>query len=195
MTEKVHHLRAASFNTRRNLPAGVGRKRGESNFLRAFERAYFARHLSGMAAGEFALVGFGVADLVWIAWKPQRDTEEFSALSLERQLARRRLFAFEAKIKDWQRALQQAFRYRYFADKAIVVMPAANATRALAHLDTFKEMQVGLWTFDSSKNVIREHFTPSRVKALNDSARQKAIKVLTSKFNLRKLGELSNAGI
>lgn len=195
MTEKVHHLRSASFNTRRNLPASVGRKRCESNFLRAFERIYFARHLSGMAAGEFALGGFGVADLVWIAWRPQPDTEEFSALSLEKQLSRRHLFAFEAKIKDWQRALQQAFRYRYFADKAIVVMPVANAARALDHLDTFKEMQVGLWTFDQSKSVIREHFTPTRTKALNNSARQKAIKVLSSKFNLRKLREMADTGI
>ncbi|MEQ1750282.1 MAG: hypothetical protein ABL974_12715 [Prosthecobacter sp.] len=148
-----------------------------------------------MAAGEFALGGFGVADLVWIAWRPQPDAEEFSALSLEKQLSRRHLFAFEAKIKDWQRALQQAFRYRYFADKAIVVMPVANAARALDHLDTFREMQVGLWTFDQSKSVIREHFTPTRTKALNDSARQKAIKVLSSKFNLRKLREMADTSI
>ena len=61
MTDKVHRLPLATFNTRRNLPAAVGRKRGESNFLRAFERVYFARQTGGMAIGEFALGGFGVA--------------------------------------------------------------------------------------------------------------------------------------
>lgn len=192
MTGKVHHLRAASFNTRRNLPVNVARKRGEANFLRAFEKTYFARHLNGVAAGEFALGGFGVADLVWIAWKPLADGEDFSAISLEKQLSRRQLFAFEAKLKDWQRALQQAFRYRYFADKSIVVMPAANAKAALAHLETFKEMQVGLWTFDSEKQLIREHYTPTRIKALSASARSRAIKMLSSKFDLRKLCEFAD---
>ena len=60
---------------------------------------------------------------------------------MEKQLSRRQLFAFEAKIKDWQRALQQAFRYRYFADKSIVVMPLANAARAIDNLAVFKEMR------------------------------------------------------
>lgn len=195
MTGKVHHLRVASFNTRRNLPVNVARKRGETNFLRAFEKAYFARHLNGMAAGEFALGGFGVADLVWIAWKPLPDDEDFSAISLEKQLSKRQLFAFEAKLKDWRRALQQAFRYRYFADKSIVVMPVANAKAALSHLETFKEMQVGLWTFDSDKQLIREHYTPTRIKALSASARRKAIKMLSSKFDLRKLREFADAGV
>lgn len=195
MTEIVHRLPYRSFNTRRNLPASIGRKRSESNFLRSFERVYFSRQAGGMAAGEFALGGFGVADLVWIAWRPLSGEEDFSAVSLEKQLSRRQLFAFEAKIKDWQRALKQAFRYRYFADKAIVVMPLANAGRAIANLETFKEMQVGLWTFDKEKASIREHFTPTRIKALSVTARQRAVKSLSSKFNLRKFRELTDASL
>lgn len=193
MVNKVHRLKTSSFNTRRNLPACVGEKRGESNFLRAFEKAYFARNTAGMAAGEFALSGYGVADLVWIAWKPRNNREDFTALSLEKQLSRRHLFAFEAKLKDWQRALQQAFRYRYFADKAIVLMPQGNATSAISNIDAFKELQVGLWTYCQEHHVIREYYTPTRVRAFNALARQKAIQALSSKINLSQLRKLKNA--
>ncbi|MGI9089114.1 MAG: hypothetical protein ACR2HH_15465 [Chthoniobacterales bacterium] len=155
--------------------------------MRAFERAYFARHhISGMAAGEFSLSGFGVADLVWIGWRPDALAGDFTALALEKQLERRLLHAFEGKLKAWRRGLQQAFRYRYFADKAIVVMPHENAGAALGNLESFRYLSVGLWTFDAKTEIIRQHFTPTRVRAFSDDARLKAIKALTSKIDLRQ---------
>ena len=177
----------ASAKTRKNFGPSLSRKRGESNFMRAFERAYFARHRSiGMAAGEFSLSGFGVADLVWIGWRPDTLGHDFTALALEKQLERRQLHAFEGKLKDWRRGLQQAFRYRYFADKAIVVMPHENATAALANLDSFQYLSVGLWTFEAKSGMVREHFTPARVRAFSEGARLKAIKTLSSKVDLRQ---------
>ncbi len=174
-------------NTRKNFGPIVSRKRGESNFMRAFERAYFVRHrIRGMAAGEFSLAGFGVADLVWIGWRPDALADDFTAVALEKQLERRQLHAFEGKLKDWRRGLQQAFRYRYFADKAIVVMPHENAGAAVANLESFQYLSVGLWTFDAKTGIIRQHFTPTRVRAFSDDARLKAIKALTSKIDLRQ---------
>ncbi len=188
MPVRVHKLPSGTFNTRRNLPARVGRKRGESNFLRAFERAYFGGSgMAGMASGEFALSGYGVADLVWIAWRPDPAEQDFSAVSLEKQLSRRKLFAFEAKLTDWRRALQQAFRYRYFADKSVVVMPLENARAAVANLEAFQSMEVGLWTFDQETGTIKKHYTPVKSRALNSGARAKAIALLSSKLNLGKL--------
>lgn len=183
-------LRLNSQNTRKNFGTEVSRKRGESNFMRAFERAYFARHrVKGMAAGEFSLAGFGVADLVWIGWQPDPNSEDFTALAMEKELRRRHLHAFEGKLKDWRRALQQAFRYRYFADKAIVVMPHENADAALANLDAFQHSLVGLWTFDVATATIREHYTPTRVRAFSKKSKEKAIRALSSKINLRQLGK------
>lgn len=188
--DKVLKLPAKSQNTRKNFGSAVSRKRGESNFMRAFERAYFARHrVKGMAAGEFSLAGFGVADLIWIGWRPDPSSDDFTALALEKELRKRHLHAFEGKLKDWRRALQQAFRYRYFADKAIVVMPSENAGPAIANLEAFRHLYVGLWTFDVKTGVIREHYTPTRIRAFSDEARQKAIMALTSKINLRQLRE------
>lgn len=188
--ENVIKLPTSSQNTRKNFGAAVSRKRGESNFMRAFERAYFARHrVKGMAAGEFSLAGFGVADLVWIGWRPDPTSEDFTALALEKELRKRHLHAFEGKLKDWRRALQQAFRYRYFADKAIVVMPLVNAGAALANLDAFRHSSVGLWTYDVATATIREHYTPTRVRAFSKVSREKAIRALSSKINLRQFGK------
>lgn len=195
MTTSIHKVRLNTYNSRRNLPPVVGRKRGEANFMRAFERAWFAKHAAGVAAGEFALSGYGVADLVWLAWRPKPAEEDFSAVSLQRQLARRHFYAFEAKLKDWQRALQQAFRYRYFADKAIVVMPTGNEAGALANMDIFKHLEVGLWSFEASTGTIREHYTPTKVRALNASARKRAIELLSRKIHLSKLGKEAHPSI
>jgi hypothetical protein len=175
-------------NPRKNIGNAGSRKRTESNFLRAFERAYFARvGVGGVAAGEFSLAGFGIADLVWIGWARGSQPDEFTALSLEKKLNRHNVFAFEGKIKDWRRALQQAFRYRYFADKAIVVMPHISSTAALKNLDAFRHACVGFWTFDTTSCVIREHYTPTRIRAFNSKARSKAIRILTSKVNFGQL--------
>ncbi len=184
---EVLKVKTKAHRSRRNFGNAASRKRGEANFLAAFERAYFRSvGKGGLAAGEFALEGYGVADLVWIAWRPDGG-EEFSALSLEKSLLRRKLHAFEAKLKDWRRALKQAFRYRYFADKAIVLMPAANAAPALVHLERFRDLGVGFWTFDVETGTIRKHFTPTRVSAYNSKARAKAVARLSSSVQLGKL--------
>ena len=180
----------ASRTTRKNFGNAAARKRGESNFLRAFERAYFEKsNPKGIAASEFSLAGFGIADLVWIGWSPESKAGEFSAVSLERQLKRRLLHAFEGKLKDWRRALQQAFRYRYFADKAIVVMPLENAKAALSNIEAFRQAGVGFWSFDTTTKIIREHYTPSRIRAFSPGSRERAIRMLSSKINFGQFRE------
>ena len=183
----VLRLTSRAQNTRKNFGNAAARKRGESNFMRDFERAYFENaKIKGIAAGEFSLAGFGVADLVWIGWTPNPNSGEFTALSLERQMRRRLLHAFEGKLKDWRRALQQAFRYRYFADKAIVVMPWENADAAIANLEAFRNSGVGLWSFDSASGLIREHYTPTRIRAFSSATREKAIRALSSEIDFRQ---------
>jgi hypothetical protein len=185
---QIHRLRIASQNTRKNLPAKSSRRRGETNFLRSFERAYLSRVKSGsVIAGEFSLHGYGIADLIWIGWEHAISGGDFTAVSLERKLSRRQLFAFEAKLKDWNRALKQAFRYRYFADKAIVIMPRNNAATAISNLPVFQDLRVGLWTFDVQTGSIVEHFTPMRVQALNPAAKKRAIALISSNFKLSEL--------
>lgn len=181
-------------NPRKNFK-DVGGNDAESSFLYAFERAYFCRKTaSGVASGEFAMSGFGIADLVWISWSPELEADDFTALSLERKLKRRQLFAFEGKIKNWSGALQQAFRYRYFADKAIVVMPQEHAAPAIRNLDAFRHVCVGFWAFDVDSGTIRQHYTPTRTKAFSPDTKLKAIRMLASKVDFSQFGEQLDAG-
>ena len=191
MNATIHKARVVNFgcqDTRKNLPAPVAGKRGEGHFLARFERAYCAHELSGkssqkqFAAGrEFAVDGFGRADLLFMAWKPSPAAEDFSALALKNSL---RLTAIEAKLKDWRKGLMQASRYRFFANRALLVLPPESAKVAKAFLGTFKLLHVGLWEFDAEKSILRKHFTPRCERPLNEKARAKAVHVISRKLKL-----------
>jgi len=175
-------------NPRRNLPASVARKRGESNFQLAFERAYLgAKQQSGVIWQDFALSGYGVADIVWISWN--RSEEGAATLSYEqlrRSLCRNRLTAFEMKITNWRTGLMQAHRYRYFSDRAILVLPPDAAKRATLEINIFRDMEVGLWSFNPKDTLIEKIYTPTSTKAKNSLAREKAINTILSHSKLRK---------
>ncbi len=177
-------------NPRRNLPAELGKKRGEANFAGAFERVYLEHHSrSGVGGRYFAMSGFGIADFVWISWRSSSNPEEATALSLEtikKRLNRQHLTAFEIKLASWRKAVSQAYRYGYFADRAVVVLPPEAAKVAKAHLCLFRKLRVGLWSFDSNTGKIRKFFTP-RPQPRNPYAKEKAIELLARRLNFREL--------
>ncbi len=163
---------------RRNLPPRFSRKRGESNFVSAFAKSYIASIAShGFGGNEFALSGFGIADFIWFAWRHSATSNDATALSLEKiksRLVRQKLTAFEMKLSDWQKGLGQAYRYSYFADLAVVVLPPNIAKIAKAELKLFRKLGVGLWSFNKATGKIRKLFTP-RSKARSIKAKEKAI--------------------
>lgn len=172
-------------DTRRNLPAASASKRGEVNFLAKFERVYLAElpaNEAGFATGrEFALDGFGRADILFMAWKQSPEDEDFSALALKNL----RLTAIEAKLKDWRKGLMQASRYRFFANRSVLVLPPATTAVAVRFLDTFKALNVGLWEFDPDTCRLRKHFTPRMGRPLNSKARERAVHLISSRLKLR----------
>jgi hypothetical protein len=177
--------RILDFGTRsprRNLPARVSRKRGESNFVAAFSKAYIASVAPhGIGGGEFALSGFGIADFIWLAWNHPGAGEDGTGLSVENlksRMAGHKLTAFEMKLSDWRKGLAQAYRYSYFADTAIVVLPPAAAKTAHARLSLFRESGVGLWSFDKTTGKIRRFFTSRHSKPRSARANQKALESL-----------------
>ena len=187
---KTAHL--FDFKTRqprRNLPLSVSRKRGESNFVSAFSKAYIESVApQGVGGSEFALAGYGIADFVWLAWQESATSEDGTALSVERlksELARKKLTAFEMKLTDWRKGLAQAYRYGYFADVAIVVLPPAVAQAAKSNLEAFRESKVGLWSFDKATGKIRKLFTPRGSKPRNAKANEKALDMLGRHLTLK----------
>lgn len=171
-------------NPRRNLPCNSAGKRGESNFVGAFERAYLSQH-KGLHIGgrEFELPGFGIADLVLINCRYNVHRID----KLLGELQNEQLLAFEMKLRDWRKALQQAYKYSYFADQAFVVIPMDTAKQALSSLKLFQILEIGLWTFDTETNSITKIYTPSSKRARNDAARTRAFALVFQKLNLRKL--------
>ncbi|MFA5263084.1 MAG: hypothetical protein WC378_04610 [Opitutaceae bacterium] len=179
-------IRFGAHNTRRNLPAASSSKRGESNFLVRFERAFFAQEIGPtgreFAAGrEFSLDGYGRADVLWLAWRRTATADDFSAISLNKHI---HLTAIEAKLKDWRKGLQQASRYRHFANRALLVLPPEAARIALGYIQTFRDLNVGLWEFDAVRGRIIKHTTPRVSQALNEKARDKAIRIIHRHLNL-----------
>lgn len=181
-------VRKLTFNgqdTRKNLPNST--KRGETNFLAKFERAFFAAEVAKqgerkLAAGrEFTVDGYGRADVLFLAWKETPDAEDFRALALKSL----RITAFEAKMKDWRKGLSQASRYKHFANRSILVLPPETASTALNFLQTFRDLNVGLWEFDPTTDRIIRHCTPMIRKPRNKAAWEKAMHQLRQKLNLR----------
>ena len=188
---KTPVIRFSSSNSRRNFPIAISRKRTELLFLHAFQRAYINQRL-GWGGIEFPLSGYGVADFVWIGWRLNLSSEDATALALEKiknRISERLFSAFELKINDWRKGLQQAYRYSYFADRAIVVMPLDKIKSARQNLGNFKELKIGLWGFNRSTGKIYQFYTPTKGKAKNPTARKKAIALLLKKINLCKFSK------
>jgi hypothetical protein len=170
---------------RRNLPCKSARKRGESNFLRAFERAYLCSLCAGgVARADFDLSGYGIADLVWVSWQSPVNPDDMTAIGMTER-RKIRVIAFELKLVDWRKALQQAFRYSYFANLAVVVLPPSIAERAKQRLLDFRHLQIGLWSFDSTTGRINRLFTPRHRRPRSQSAQRKAIAYLMALAKFR----------
>ncbi len=143
-----------SFNPRRNLNPSVAKKRGESNFLGAFERKFVEScERSGFCGRNFSVAGYGIADFIWIEWKekPSLNIKSFNSKRETNPFLNNKITAFEMKLKDWRKALQQAYRYTYYADKAVVVLPPDTVNIAKQELNLFKQFNIGLWSFNKEK--------------------------------------------
>ena len=175
---------------RRNLPPEFGRKRAEANFVLKFMDAYLKETQGGGFGGKhFALSGFGIADFVWIAWREASGGIEGSALTLERlkaRIAKHQLKAFEMKLTDWRKGLSQAYRYGFFADRAILVLPPNTAATAAKSKSLFQKLGVGLWSFNAETGKICKLVRAKSSGARNAGARAKAVDLICRRLNLGK---------
>ena len=183
-------LKFKTRDPRRNLPPELGRKRAEANFVIKFMEAYLKLTAgSGFGGKHFALSGFGIADFVWIAWREAASGIEGSALTLERlkaRVAKHQFSAFELKLSDWRKGLSQAYRYGFFADRAVLVLPPNAAATAARSKSLFQQLGVGLWSFDTETGKIRKLVGTKSSGARDAAARAKAVDLICRRFNLGK---------
>ncbi|MNY35700.1 hypothetical protein D3C86_1701280 [compost metagenome] len=89
------------------------------------------------------------------------EQEGYYSISNDYELPFRNNYAIEAKLKDWKRALKQAYRYRWFAEYSFVVLDSYHSRAALKNLDVFEKYNVGLASI-STDGILHRHFNPKR---------------------------------
>ena len=72
------------------------------------------------------------------------------------------IISIEAKLKNWQRALHQAIRYKRFSNKSYVLLDRKHVRPALKNIHAFQERNIGLMSMDNESFKI--HHSP-KVKA------------------------------
>lgn len=83
---------------------------------------------------------------------------------IEPQKIANELYAVEAKLKDWKKALKQAYRYLDYANQAWVLLDEKHANPAIKNLDEFKRLKVGLASISTSGD-IKIIFASEKTKA------------------------------
>jgi len=154
---------------RANLPnKRKGVATAEDRFTIAFSRAYSEQanqihkgspKTARFLVREIPVNGYGITDLLAISWQPLPE-ERFETVDAFLQVAKPTCRAFEMKLNNWRKAMQQASRYRNFAHQTIVVLPEKECDKAAQYLNTFTCIKVGLWSFDKGSNRIVPIYTP-----------------------------------
>lgn len=75
--------------------------------------------------------------------------------------------AIEAKLKNWKRALKQAYRYKWFSELSYVCLPSNNIGPAKTHIEEFKKLEVGLVSYDDD-NKFDFIYTPSPARPFDE---------------------------
>lgn len=68
--------------------------------------------------------------------------------------------AIEAKLRNWSRALKQAYRYKCFANYSFVCLPSIFSGPAIKNIKQFRETEVGLLTIDNVGTVSTIYLPP-----------------------------------
>lgn len=77
-----------------------------------------------------------------------RLSDDRISLAREYEKVAKNSIAIEAKLKNWKRALKQAYRYKWFSELSYVCLPSSNIGPAKTHIEEFKKLEVGLVSYD-----------------------------------------------
>ena len=82
----------------------------------------------------------------------------------EPQKVAEELIAVEAKLRDWKKALRQAYRYLDYADQSWVLLDDKHVNPAIKNLSEFRRLKVGLASISTGGD-IKIIFSPEKTKA------------------------------
>ena len=92
------------------------------------------------------------------------------------------IISIELKLRNWKRALKQAFRYRSFSNESFVVIDKAHSRPAYENRDTFIHYNIGLASFGKDKK-LEIHFYPQGSVPFSCFCVKKVENVLLDKEN------------
>lgn len=78
------------------------------------------------------------------------------------------IVSIEAKLRDWQRALRQACRYREFSNQSWVLMDAGRVAPALDNLEKFNRAEIGLASINTSGELFI-HYEPEITNSFSEA--------------------------
>ena len=78
------------------------------------------------------------------------------------------IVSIEAKLRDWQRALRQAYRYREFSNQSWVLLDAGRVSPALQNLQKFNRAGIGLASISPSGGLFI-HYEPEVTNSFSES--------------------------
>lgn len=84
--------------------------------------------------------------------------------------------SIEYKLRNWQRALKQAYKYRAFSNRAFVFIDEAHEGPAVRSIETFRKYKIGLCSVTSEG--IKPHYIPQPLKPYSRSMTRKFISKL-----------------
>jgi hypothetical protein len=147
------------------------------SFTEEYNRKYNSVHsgspkLNRILAREVPMSRFGIADLVTVSWDPYFKGFPFSD---SQPPPRTTIRAFEFKLSNWRKGLMQAYRYSFFADASVLVLPSSKISVAKQFLGTFVRLNIGLWGFNEVTHSIYMLFTPRPRYPANKSHRDKVL--------------------
>jgi hypothetical protein len=171
MTASTQIINFATKNPRKNLPPELRNKRTELLFQNTFLKTYLSSLAApGIGGNQFEVPGCGIADFIWVGPNGNID-------------------AFEFKMTNWRKGATQASRYRAYAARTILVMPYQAVYPALRFIDSFRLVDLGLWSFDPKSRIITCHHTPAVRQPMDCEASDRANEILSRKRYFRELCE------
>lgn len=106
--------------------------------------------------------------------------KEFSIATVS-TLPFEKVIAVEAKLSEWKRVLVQAYRNLQFADESWVVLDRTYVRPALAQIDRFKSVGVGLASIDRRQAGLYVHLAAASVGQMSFAKTWQAQAVLSAR--------------
>jgi len=182
-------IKLSSFQPQKNLPienvVNTEEYKLNAKLIKYLKEVLKANKKKNFLLGrELNLNGFGIADVVLLEYQ---NVAIKKGVEKHPKLLRKTITVYEVKIKDWKKAIRQAYRYRYYAHKSIIIMPVENVSSLMKNLETLKSLGIGVWTYDKRKDHFDLLYTPRKRKPFSEIANEKASFLLTQRIKSQQV--------